>query len=216
MSSIITLQINEVSIIDDFNVRADGLSQATIAQYAEIYKFLPPISVFKVDGIYYLVDGWHRIGAAKKLELETIQVCVVGEGSLTEAQDFADAANLQHGIMLTADQRKQIAVRFAKRHEDWTQRQIAVAMGCNHTTVGRWLSEDLGANAPNDSESQQSEKKASQSDRAGGVDIKAVALKFRQWLNQTQRVAPISNWSQDHKTRVKRELQPIVDFVATL
>jgi ParB-like chromosome segregation protein Spo0J len=212
--NIIKIKIESLTAIEDFNVRADALSQAKIAEYTEIYEQLPPVSVFLVGGEYYLVDGWHRFRAAKNLELQEITVNIVGEGTEIDAQDFADASNLSHGIPLTPAQRRQVAVRFAKRHPDWSFREIARRMNCSHHTITAWLvKEASGQNCPGNTVNQE---KASQTDRAGSIDIKAVSLKFTQWLNVSIRRAPIQTWSEQKKNEVKTQLKPIVELYQRL
>lgn len=212
MNSIKNCWIDEVVVIDEFNVRADQLSQAKIAEYTEIFKQLPPVSVYDCDGKLYLVDGWHRMEAARKLELTEIQVSVEGAGTLIDAQDFADQANLRHGIMLTPDQRRQIGLRFVNRHTDWSLREVAEKMGCSHVTVKNWIDQSAVKNLTVDVPNQEREQKASQSDRAGGVDIRAVTLKFREWLNQSMRKTLPEEWTKERKEKVRDVLKPIVEF----
>ncbi len=210
----IRIQIKDLKINDALNVRADDLSQLNIAQYTEIYDQLPPVSVFLVANDYWLVDGWHRIGAAKNLELTEIEVLVVGEGSLIEAEDYADSANLSHGIPLTPKQRRLVAVRFAKRHPEWSFVRISQAMNCSDKTIKAWLAKEASSEYSEGNNSNQ--KKASQSDRAGSIDIKAVSLKFMQWFNTSKRREPIESWSDKKKADVKAQLKPMVELYQRL
>jgi hypothetical protein len=210
----VVLSINEIVVIDDFNIRANQLNQAKIADYADIFDKLPNISVFDVDGKTYLVDGWHRLEAAKRLSKPGIHCQIVGQGTLVEAQDYADQANLNHGIMLTAEQRRQIAKRFLDRHSEWTAREVAKVMGVNHSTVVRWMNEtdDSGANAPNDPERTETNQSASQDGRAAMIDIRIVSSALKRWWNKEGKVKPFRERSEAWRAQVKKELQPAVDI----
>lgn len=150
-----TLRLDSITINNQLNIRADELDQTLISQYVDTFKELPPIAVFKVGEEHVLVDGWHRLEAAKRLCLNKVGVRIVGTGTITDAADKADTANLSHGKMLTRDQRKQIALRFVERHPDWSERQIARWMAVDHHTIARWKAELVaqdtvggGENAP--------------------------------------------------------------------
>jgi ParB-like chromosome segregation protein Spo0J len=208
-----TVPIEKIIVDPALNIRSDTLSQSKIAEYAENFKQLPPISVFSVDGELFLVDGWHRLGAANKLELTDVECIEVGSGTIVQACDMADEANLRHGIPLTPEQRRQVAVRFAQRHPDWSLREIATKMGCSAQSVKNWIENQSVQNLTVDASNQ---KSASQGDRAASVDIKAVVLKFREWFNVSIRRTPIEAWTVDRRAKVKQELEPIVNFYKTL
>jgi ParB-like chromosome segregation protein Spo0J len=208
-----TVPIEKIIVDPSLNIRSDCLSQAKIAEYAETFKQLPAISVFKVDNELYLIDGWHRLAAARKLEKTDVECIIVGSGTIVEACDMADEANLRHGIPLTPEQRRQVAVRFAQRHPDWSLREIADKMGCSYQSVKNWIDSESVKNLTVDAPNQ---KSASQGDRAANVDIKAVVLKFREWFNTSIRRSPIDAWTPERKVRVKEELKPIVEFYQTL
>jgi len=209
-----TIQIDAITIVPDFNVRSTALNQAKIAEYAENFQQLPPIQVFDVQGDLYLVNGWHRMAAALKLELKEVNIEVVGSGSRLDAIDYADQANLKHGIPLTPDQRKSVALRFVERHPDWSARKVAEIMGCSNKSVSRWIEENKSVS--NDTVDVSNQNSASQSKRAGGIDVKLVVLKFKEWCNTTIRRIPVDKWPLERREKVKMELKPIVDFYQSL
>lgn len=204
--------IEEIRVINDFNVRANQLNQGKIAEYADIYERLPHVSVFEVDGELYLVDGWHRMEAARRLKKESITCTLIGKGSLVEAQDEADKANLTHGVMLTAEQRKEIAKRFLSRHNDWTAREVAKVMGVHNSTIVRWTNEeDLAANAAVDDSEKPNLSAASQEKRAATVDVMTVRTAYDRWYNKELKVKPLALRSQQWKDAAKQALKPIAD-----
>ena len=70
---------------------------------------VPPIKVARLGKALCVVDGFHRLAAAKSLDLEAIEALVV-RMDLREARAFARGANEGHGKRTTArDKRKAFA-----------------------------------------------------------------------------------------------------------
>ena len=85
---------------------------AIIEEYAEILDKLPPIVVFLIDERYVLVDGFHRFGAYQKMGRETIP-CIVMQGTLDDAREYACCANQEHGLRRNnGDKRKAVETFF--------------------------------------------------------------------------------------------------------
>lgn len=103
---------------------------------------LPPITVMrdpsKAEPTYYVVDGWHRLGAHRKAGLATIYA-YVAEGSAIQALDLATRANSQHGLRRTnADKRRavELAIQVDKQlKRERSNRQIAEDVGVHHSLV---------------------------------------------------------------------------------
>jgi hypothetical protein len=149
----VDLSIDEIILDESVSVRATGLDLDKIEEYAANFDNLPAVWVFVVDGKYTLVDGWHRIHAAARLKRKTISTIVVGTGSIDDARDAGDCANLKHGLCLTRSQKQEIARRLHTRHPKWSNREIAKRMGVTHPTVAHWLEpEETGKNLPPSSE----------------------------------------------------------------
>ena len=149
------LEIND--IIQDhgtLQVR-DLIDTKTVEQYARSMRAgaeLPPIKVFKVEGKFYLVDGFHRIAAASaiadvdqkfspKIKAEVI------EGTMGEALKVAALANTLHGKALKrSDHRKSfqmLAQSGALNNMD--SRRIADLMNnvVSHVTIWNWAKKDF-------------------------------------------------------------------------
>ena len=125
----------DVKIDETVSVRANALDLDHVAQLGEAIDELPPVAIFLVDQSKVLVDGlhiFHVYAAAGRTEIPSI---VVGTGTIADAQDFSDLANLRHGLRLTKAQRKEVALRLHLRHPSWSARQVSRLMGIAHTTV---------------------------------------------------------------------------------
>ena len=126
-------------------IRCDGGTQPrttlydkVIEEYAEAMRegaAFPPLIVFHDGKNYWLADGFHRLGAAMNLELDTIE-CDVRQGTLTDAQWFSFSVNQSHGMRRTNDDKAR-AVKSALRHckGERSDREIARHVGVGHDMV---------------------------------------------------------------------------------
>ncbi|MFZ4396555.1 MAG: ParB N-terminal domain-containing protein [Kiritimatiellia bacterium] len=98
-------------------------------------KKLPPVLVYYDGHSYYLVDGFHRLQAAQRLNVAKI-ACDVRDGTFIDARLAACAANQEHGLRRSnADKRRAVAVVLELR-PDWSNRMIAEHVGVHHDMVG--------------------------------------------------------------------------------
>lgn len=126
------IKITDLKLDRSLQVR-NGLNKAAVQRYIDSDGLLPPIDVFKLpDGIMVVVDGWHRIAAAKGRGENDIP-CTVHKGTLKEAEAFAIVANCKHGLPLTKDERDQGILRLHALK--WSSRQIATEMSVDHATA---------------------------------------------------------------------------------
>jgi hypothetical protein len=137
----------KVLALDD--IRLDGdtqsriqLDQNVIKDYAALMatgrKFPPLLVVF--DGEFnWLVDGFHRHGAAVEAKLKEFE-CQVEMGAREEARWLSYAANQDHGLQRTNGD-KQKAVTAAMKHPKGAKlsdRKIAEHVGVDHKTVAKY------------------------------------------------------------------------------
>jgi hypothetical protein len=74
------------------------LDEAKVARYAQILDQLPPVAVFDLGDGLLLVDGHHRVAAARRLGRRTIRA-EVRPGSREDALRFAvDLAAAERGL----------------------------------------------------------------------------------------------------------------------
>ena len=92
-----------------------------------------------VDGEGRVIDGWHRIEAARGHSLEELTVevrAVESEGEFLEAAALAN----RHGLPLRASERRMAAESLLILSPGWSDRRIAMAVGVSPTSIGTWRS----------------------------------------------------------------------------
>lgn len=93
---------------------------------------LPPILVHRPT--MRVIDGMHRIGAARLRGEDTIEV-VFFDGSDDDAFVMAVRSNIAHGLPLSFADREAAVARIISAHPDWSDRAIAAATGLAAQTV---------------------------------------------------------------------------------
>ena len=112
------MKTNEIKIKLGINPRKE-LRSEIIEHYINIFDVLPPVVVQKNTGV--LIDGFHRIEAARFLQREDIEV----EAIEVEDNDlFAEACrrNSTHGLALSRDERNEAIVKLYR--DGWTQEAL--------------------------------------------------------------------------------------------
>lgn len=138
----------------DWQVRVQ-LDLGTVRTYAGVTRaggILPPVSLARIDGALYLVDGWHRLEAAK-LNGETFIDASVSDMAEDAARWAAAQANLTHGLPLKRSEVRNVFRAYVRsgQHRDGVRfksyRQIAsdLAHQVGHTTVRNWMQQDFPA-----------------------------------------------------------------------
>lgn len=93
---------------------------------------LPPILVRAEN--YQVIDGMHRLIAARMRGMETIPAQLV-EADATDAFVLAVQSNIAHGLPLTTADRKSAARRIVASHPSWSDRMVASVTGLAANTV---------------------------------------------------------------------------------
>jgi len=98
---------------------------------------LPPIEVYFDGDNRWLVDGFHRFQAHKKMGLETMRARVL-EGTQREAILASVGKNSNHGLPRTHADKRRAVSRLLEDIEwrQWSDREIARLTGTSHTFVG--------------------------------------------------------------------------------
>jgi hypothetical protein len=127
------------------------MDQDAISEYADVIftgGTLPAVDIFtvSVEGapVNYLVDGFHRHAAFKKLGIMDLPANV-HTGTYAEAMVFAAGANRGHGLRRSnGDKRRAVEMLFtlmATLGENWTDTRIAEATGVSSMFVGNMRKE---------------------------------------------------------------------------
>lgn len=134
------LNISQIELDSSTQFRVD-IDEGKVAEYAQLMTDgveLPPIRVIADGSKTYLVDGWHRLYAHKKLE-KTAIMAELTVGTYRDAVLAALSANNDHGLP-TTNQDKRKKVLFALRDPDLSQlsqREIARLCGVTQAMVSK-------------------------------------------------------------------------------
>lgn len=127
-------------------IRRDGgtqirvaLDEETVAEYTRAIKAgatLPPVTVYSDLEHYWLSDGFHRIEAATRAGLTSIEA-ETRSGSQRDAILAACGANAAHGLRRSnADKRRAVETLLADPEwQKWTDRAIAKVANVDKGTV---------------------------------------------------------------------------------
>ncbi len=127
---VVTVRI--ASLLPGESPRLQGLDHAHIAVLSQLDSPLPPILVDRCTR--RVIDGMHRLEAAKRRGLETIEVEYF-DGSQAEAFLRAVRANVSHGFPLSPADRRAAAARIIASHPHLSDRVIAEAAGLGAKAV---------------------------------------------------------------------------------
>lgn len=123
------------------------LTQEAVDEYAELYTDetdLPPLEVVDVDGDKLLIDGFHRLAAARQIGAGFVRVVVVEEADIDRAVWLAAAANQGHGVR-RSNEDKRNAVRMAlgsATGQEQSTRVLAEHLGVSHMLVSKMRKEE--------------------------------------------------------------------------
>ncbi len=113
IKGIFEVPVNKVEVIQGLLPR---IYTHTLEEKIEEYKEamaegqeFPPITVWDKSGHYWLIDGMHRLLAAKRLGKDTIKAEVVELADELEARTLAIEKNMLHGIPLDKEEKRELA-----------------------------------------------------------------------------------------------------------
>jgi hypothetical protein len=98
----------------------------------------PAVTVFYDETDYWLVDGFHRVAAAKQ-KGKTMIAVEIRPGSLLEAQWCSFGVNKSHGLRRTNEDKRR-AVKATLEHDlsdDWSDGKIADHCGVTQEFVSK-------------------------------------------------------------------------------
>jgi len=132
-------------VTDSGTQQREEVKQSVVDEYADAIKCgnkFPPVTVFFDGARSFLVDGFHRVGAYKQLEIHDIEADVM-EGTERDALLYSAGVNGAHGLRLTnKDKRKAVSVLlFDDEWTEWTNRKIATHCNVTHGFVNKMRNE---------------------------------------------------------------------------
>jgi len=133
-------------LLDMSVVRIDGdtqprtaISPAVVQEYMEDMQAgaeFPPVTVVHDGATYWLVDGFHRFFAHRRLNRKEILAEVV-TGEWKDARWLSVAANKTHGLRRTNEDKAKAVTRALRLRPELSDHAIAEHVGVDHKTVCR-------------------------------------------------------------------------------
>lgn len=115
-----------------YSPRRGGIDPNHVELLKETGGNWPPLLVQRSS--MRVIDGAHRLAAAKALGRQTVQV-VLFDGDDDEARVEAIRANREHGLPLSAPDRKAAAADLLSRQPQWSDGRIAAICSLSPKTV---------------------------------------------------------------------------------
>lgn len=117
------------------------LSEPAVAEYAAAMEEgteLPPIVVFHDGSAYWLADGFHRVMAANRANVEWLKADI-RTGTKRDAILFSVGANATHGLPRTnADKRRSVEMLLADEEwSQWSNKEVARRCSVNPSLVDK-------------------------------------------------------------------------------
>ena len=144
--SLTTVDICYIHIHPDIQVRT-MVSDDALERYTEIYQSgngsLPPIKICISSETqeFFLIDGHHRLNAARAAGLKTIPALDFGEMTLAEMISESIRSNCEQGLALSKADRKRAVEMLAKYNPQITVRDAAQRVGLSKSLVATVLKE---------------------------------------------------------------------------
>jgi dsDNA-binding SOS-regulon protein len=141
MPAVTEIDVSAVVFREDLYPRINT-SATTVQKYAEDLDVLPEIEVNQHNE---LIDGWHRWTAHKKAEAKTIRAKVTKTASESEFLELAIERNAAHGLQLSQEDKKKMAVRIYNSITDRKERmavkgRLTKILAVSAKLLDAWLS----------------------------------------------------------------------------
>ena len=135
------IKVEDIVVDPKLVDRTDGLDFVTVQTYADDMEsgaIFPAVEIVSDSESSWLVDGQHRLAAAKQLEHETISANVT-EGSYRNALLMSCSTNAEHGKPRTNEDKRQKVMMLLNDDEwkSWSSVEIAKNCKVSHTFVNK-------------------------------------------------------------------------------
>ena len=115
---IVEIPIRDIIVRPEvFQIRLDELRKDVVRDYMSAYQRgdnMPPVRVANIKGVYYLIDGFHRMEALRWLHRDVVAAEVIPVKNEKEARWLAVKYNSTHGLRLTNKDRAKAFDIFIK------------------------------------------------------------------------------------------------------
>jgi adenylylsulfate kinase len=141
--------LTRLQTLDVAKIRTDGgtqaranIDRAVVQEYGELMEGgveFPPVRTWFDGNDYWLVDGFHRVAATKRIGARTIAAQVL-HGSLEDARWDSYRANSTHGLRRTVADLETVITRVLKhpKSQHLSNNQIAKHLDLPEATFRRW------------------------------------------------------------------------------
>lgn len=130
------LPLDAIHADEALQPRLGGLAEAHIRALIDCPESWPAIVVAREGDRLVLLDGFHRLAAAKRRGLEKISVRVVDAPVDGDYLRIAFELNAAHGKPLSLRDRKAYAAHLLQQQPNLADREIGRRTGLNHETIG--------------------------------------------------------------------------------
>jgi hypothetical protein len=150
--------IDELVIDPKLQCRETMINEDTVEEYLQAMKRgdeFPPLLAVRAGKQLLLVEGRHRLEAARRLGLKKVKVLVIS-GTREDAIWLAAAANKDHGLRRTnADKERAVKTALAQpRAKGLSDREIAKHVSVSHQMVSDYRKEGRGEQGLSKSDSE--------------------------------------------------------------
>ena len=137
---IASILINDIEVATALQARV-RMSEHVLQEYAALMMEgvdFPPVVLFDDGKTKYLVDGFHRIHAAKRIGRDRIQA-EIHHGNKHEGFMYSLGVNAAHGLQRSNEDKRHCVMRLLDDFEyiDKSDREIADLCAVSHTFVGK-------------------------------------------------------------------------------
>ena len=133
------LEVSTIRIDGDTQPRL-AIDQEVVNEYAQAMQAgaeFPPVQVVSDGAANWLVDGFHRFYAHRRIARGQIKAEVT-TGLLTEAQWMSLTSNKTHGLRRTNQDKAKAVIKALKMRPELSDRLIADHVGVVPTTVSKY------------------------------------------------------------------------------
>lgn len=135
--NIVMMPLAALVIDTDVQPRVDGIHEATVEKYRELFKsgvVFPPPRAFGTKKRAILSAGFHRAEMYAREGVEEIEVELM-TGTIEDAKLDAIGSNGHHGLHMSNKDKVAAVARALAMRPQWSDRRIAAHIGVSHTFV---------------------------------------------------------------------------------